>query len=161
MKDIFSKLPGPSRLTKAWSMYAYGELRNKRGDIVDAQDYTNFDVAMQALGFPPKDSREASNMARSITEIRQAMKPHVKRVVQLSKKFFEAETKEEAAKIAREYQGWIELYNAQDAPVRIAFKDSVYNGIKNLNRNLTQENLSRLYKFFGRDYVNKRLPRRD
>jgi hypothetical protein len=161
VKDMFSKLPGPSRLTKAWSMYAYGELRNKRGDLVDAQDYTNFDVAMQALGFPPKDSREAANMSRDITEIRKAMQPHVKRVVQLYREMLVAETKEEAAKLAIEGQAWIELYNKQNTPIAIAFHDAVFNGLQNLDRNLTQENLSRLYNFFGRDYVNKRLLRRD
>ena len=161
MKEMFSNLPGPSRLTKAWSMYAYGELRNKRGDLVDAQDYTNFDVAMQALGFPPKDSREASNMARDINDVRKAIQPHVKRAVQLARQFVEAETEDEKRKAAHEYSLWIQLYKNQDDHVRIAFEKALFNGLKNQGKNLTQENLSKLYNFFGRDYVNKRLPRRD
>ena len=82
-------------------------------------------------------------------------------MVQLYTEMIVAETKEEAAKLAIEGQAWIELYNKQDKPTAIAFHDAVFNGLQNLDRNLTQENLSRLYNFFGRDYVNKRLLRRD
>jgi hypothetical protein len=155
--EVVANLPNPSRLTKAWTMYAAGVEYSKSGKLLDSKEYTAFNIAMTALGFPPKDSKDAYDLVLEIKDIKEAMKPHVQRVLKSAQAMALSEDKDEIAAHGREIARWVRLYKAQDPHIERAFKDAIFSGMRRMSTPQTPLNFQRAYQFFGSDYVNKRV----
>jgi hypothetical protein len=157
VKEMLTNLPNPSRLTKAWSMHLSSVEYSKSGRLLDSKEYSNFNIAMTALGFPPKGSKDAYDIVLDIQDIKSAMKPHVQRVLKAASNMALSEDKETIAANGREIARWVKLYEAQEPHIERAFKDAVVNGLGKMSTPQTPLNFQKAYKFFGSDYVNKRV----
>lgn len=159
-KDMFTQLPGPSRLQKAWHMHMYGMYRNKKGRLLDTKDYTNFDVAMQALGFPPKDSREVSRLTRTVSELQKVVSDDVNRIVSLALDLTLSEDKEEQIKIGKRIGYWVDLYKNQDPSTYRMFNKSLISRLQTRGKALTPERLKALMKTMGLEWYSTYVPER-
>ena len=157
-KDMFTQLPGPSRIQKAWHMYMYNMYRNKKGRLLDTKDYTNFDVGMQALGFPPKDSREVSRLTRTVTELEKSIGEDVNRIVSLTIDLALTEDKEEMKKIGKRIGEWVELYKEQDAPHYRMFNKMLLSRLQKKGTPLTPERMKDLMKKMGSEWFSTYIP---